>query len=252
MIEQVQSQRSDNYSYIIYSEDAGEAVLVDPILVQEVRHTLAVKRLKVVAIINTHYHSDHISGNSSFAGDDVEVWVPAKEKDRIGGYTGVLDDGMKFTKAGITIECLETPGHTPGSISLICDNESLICGDILFLAGCGNPNFGGNAEQIYGTFSNIFTRLPYDLRVYPGHNYAEKNLRFAQVVEPGNNAITKKLNDVIAANRAGTPPASTLAEEKTYNPFFRYDSTEIRRNLGLENGSDREVFLELRRRRNRF
>ena len=70
--------------------------------------------------------------------------------------------------------------------------------------------------------------LPDDTRVYCGHEYTLKNLQFAHELEPGNEALTRKLRAVEALRRDGKPTVpSTIAEEKATNPFLRVDSPEL-------------------------
>ena len=96
-------------------------------------------------------------------------------------------------------------------------------------------------------------KLPADTALYCGHEYTIANAEFAMSVEPGNEALQKRLAAVKALRAAGKPTLpTTVAEELATNPFIRVDSAEIRANVGLEGASDAEVFAEVRTRKNNF
>lgn len=248
MIERRRTPSGNNYSYVLYDEPGGAACLVDPVAVQGVRETLREEKLEPVYLINTHGHGDHTSGNTEF-GADVEILCHENASERVGSPDRTVTDGEVIRIDNLEIEVLHTPGHTKGSICLKTDSE-LVTGDTVFLSGCGNPKFGGNTRQIFESFRDKIRSLPKDLTLLPGHDYAEKNLRFARKVDPDNEAVQEKLRDV----QAGGEPTSTLEEEQSYNPFFRYDQPEIANNLDAlpSSASDWEVFERLRELRNNW
>jgi hydroxyacylglutathione hydrolase len=99
--------------------------------------------------------------------------------------------------------------------------------------------------------------LPDGLRVFTGHDYADANLRFALDLEPGNKATKKKLADTGKLSKKGKEPApTTIGEEKTYNPFLRYDSPAIVKELKKRNpslgDSSAAHFMELRKLRDEW
>jgi hydroxyacylglutathione hydrolase len=104
--------------------------------------------------------------------------------------------------------------------------QAVFTGDTLFAGGCGRL-FEGDAAQMMASLAKLAV-LPDDTRVYCGHEYTEKNLRFAAMLEPGNQALAAKLTAVQALRREGkfTVP-STIADEKATNPFLRTDSPEL-------------------------
>jgi hydroxyacylglutathione hydrolase len=248
VIERRRAPSGNNYSYVLYDEPGGSACLVDPVAVQEIRDVLEEKNLDPVYLVNTHGHGDHTSGNSHFT-PEVEVLCHEKATRRVGHPDRALQDGEILPVGSLDIEVLHTPGHTDGSLCLKTDS-ALVSGDTVFLAGCGNPKFGGNTRKIFESFKKKIRPLSGDLTLCPGHDYAEKNLRFAENVDPENDAVQQKLRDV----RSGGEPRSTLEEERTYNPFFRFDEPELAANLdGLPpSPSDWEVFERLRDLRNQW
>ncbi len=244
-----QLRRGDNYSYVIYQDSPGPAVLVDPVAEQAVDDYLDRQQLEPRLLINTHSHSDHTSANRSFRQRwalSVAAHPDLDQTDR------PLADGETIRLSNLGITIIHTPGHTPDSICLQGE-DWLITGDTLFLAGCGNPLAGGNTGQLYETFSRKLINLPEQLRVYPGHDYAHKNLRFALSLEPDNQAARDKLQEVEQDSQQNIEPSSNLAEEKCYNPFFRFSTDCLKNQLpDLTGASDREIFLQLRAWRNRF
>jgi len=119
------------------------------------------------------------------------------------------------------------PAHTSGHVAYYFPAErAVFTGDTLFAGGCGRL-FEGDAAQMMNSLGRLAV-LPDDTRVYCGHEYTEKNLRFAAMLEPGNRTLAEKLARVEALRRAGkfTVP-STIAEEKATNPFLRTESAEL-------------------------
>ena len=102
----------------------------------------------------------------------------------------------------------------------------MFCGDTLFAAGCGRL-FEGTSPQMVASLTKL-KNLPDDTKVYCGHEYTQKNLEFALTLEPNNAAVRKKYEEVVEKRKRGksTVP-TTIAEEKSYNPFLRWDSAEL-------------------------
>jgi len=253
LIKQFRSPHGDNYSYVIYSESSTEAALVDPVAVSPVKDFLDQQDLIARYVINTHGHGDHTSGNSSFQSEDRTVFIAHSEaKERIGRADRTVDDGDTISVGSLEIEVLHTPGHTDGSICLIAGN-GLISGDTLFLAGCGNPKFGGDTRKLFETMRDKIRPLSDELILYPGHDYAQRNLEFAREVDPENFDLDEKTAHVRSVRIDGKEPRSTLREEKQYNPFLRYDNRRLAENLPLpDQYTGWDVFRKLRSLRNEW
>jgi hydroxyacylglutathione hydrolase len=103
-------------------------------------------------------------------------------------------------------------------------------GDTLFIAGCGRL-FEGTATDMHNNMVKLMS-LPNDTRIYCGHEYTEKNLKFALTLEPNNTHVQKKLQwtQEMRAKKLPTVP-STVAEEKEINPFVRVTSSELQGNI---------------------
>ncbi|HMJ10461.1 MAG TPA: hydroxyacylglutathione hydrolase C-terminal domain-containing protein, partial [Polyangiaceae bacterium] len=126
----------------------------------------------------------------------------------------------------VSFSVMHIPGHTLGAIAYIAEG-SVFTGDTLFAAGCGRL-FEGTPAMMHESLNVKLASLPDRTRVFFGHEYTESNLKFAAHVEPSNPAIAEKARRVAELRSSGqwTTP-STLAEEKSTNPFMRVTSPEI-------------------------
>ena len=209
---------SDNYIWAL--RDAHCAAVVDPGDAQPVLDYLARENLKLVAILNTHHHADHVGGNAALlAHAPVPVYGPRDE--RIAEVSERLADGQRFALPhfGIELETMEIPGHTRSHIAFYGDGL-LFCGDTLFAAGCGRL-FEGTPRQMHDSLTRL-ARLPDDTRVYCGHEYTLSNIRFAKAVDPDNRHLAE-LEIRAQTQRAQDQPTlpSTIGQEKATNPFLR-------------------------------
>lgn len=217
----------DNYIWAL-ANAAGDVVVVDPGDADAVAQHLDQRSQRLVGILVTHHHHDHVGGVSALAGGGIPVWGPARE--RIPGRTEALTHGDRVTLdalGGLTFEVLEVPGHTAGHIAYVGDGM-LFCGDTLFAGGCGRL-FEGTPAQMRASLETL-RRLPDDTRVYCAHEYTQANLAFALAVEPDNEALRERYAQVSALRADGgiTLP-SDIATERTTNPFLRWDADAVRR-----------------------
>lgn len=168
-----------NYIYIIVDKETSKAIVIDPAWdVPQIKEILDKEGYHLEGIFITHGHPDHTNGITKLLNTkDVPVYVSEHEA----SFYKPIHDNIKGIKpsAVITlgktdIQCLHTPGHTPGSQCFLVQNH-LISGDTLFLDGCGRCDLpGGNAEQMYHTLYNILMKLPPQTIIFPGHNYHHK------------------------------------------------------------------------------
>ena len=207
IFKQVFDTKTSTYTYLIASAKGREAVIIDPVLenVDEYIQLLKELDLKLVQVIDTHIHADHVTGASKLKqatncttlmgehtpADAVEIKVKDNELIKI--------DGLK-------IKSLYTPGHTSDSYSFLLDNY-LFSGDTLLINGTGRTDFqNGNSKDAYNSLFNNILKLPEETLVYPGHDY---NGKFS----------------------------STIGNEKKFNPRLQVKSVdeyvEIMSNLNL-------------------
>ena len=207
ILKQVFDNKTSTYTYLIASAKGREAVIIDPVLenVDKYIQLLNELDLKLVKVIDTHIHADHVTGASKLKqatncttlmgehtpADMVEIKVKDNELIKI--------DGLK-------IKSLYTPGHTSDSYSFLLDNY-LFSGDTLLINGTGRTDFqNGSSKDAYNSLFNNILKLPEETLVYPGHDY---NGKFS----------------------------STIGNEKKFNPRLQVKSVdeyvEIMSNLNL-------------------
>jgi hydroxyacylglutathione hydrolase len=243
----------DNYIWTIHA--AGAAVVVDPGDARPVQDEIDRRGLRLVGILVTHHHWDHVNGIPGLQKRyRVPVYGPASET--IPERTVGLRGGDMFQIAGLGLEmrALWVPGHTAGAIAYH-GHGWLLSGDTLFTAGCGRL-FEGTAVQMYDSLGTLAALDP-ATRVYCGHEYTLRNLAFARLVEPGNAALDRRLAFAESQWALGAPTVpATLASETKTNPFLRCHVTEVReaaeRHTGRRLASPVEVFGALRAWRDKF
>jgi glyoxylase-like metal-dependent hydrolase (beta-lactamase superfamily II) len=174
--------------YLVWDEQSKEAVVIDPGGDPDtIFDVISQNSLKVIHIINTHAHVDHVGANDLIRQktqatlfihsaevsllQDLELNLShalGREKDFL-PPTGVLNDKDKLKLKGFDLEVLHTPGHTPGSICLYVDGR-LFSGDTLFAGGVGRTDLpGGNFRQLKDSLEHKILKLSDEVVVYPGH-----------------------------------------------------------------------------------
>jgi glyoxylase-like metal-dependent hydrolase (beta-lactamase superfamily II) len=169
-------------SYLVGSD--GEAAVIDPQrdVVQYIADVEA-QGLKIKYIIETHLHADFVSGHRELAMQTGAEIVFGKEAGAAFPHRAV-GDGDEITVGKVTLRILETPGHTPESISvLVIDNEGsgkpqkVLTGDALFIGDVGRPDLAGSrgysaaqmASMLYDSLHNKLLKLDDSVEVYPAH-----------------------------------------------------------------------------------
>lgn len=225
---------SDNYIFLIIDSEQKIAAVVDPAQAQPVLQQLEEIGAELVAIFNTHHHSDHVGGNRELIArfPNVRVYGGAEDKGRIPGQQVFLQEGSRVEFAGRTGEVLFVPGHTRAHIAYYFPSPNaeqpsdLFCGDTLFAGGCGRL-FEGTPAQMVTSLSKI-RRLPDNTRVWCAHEYTLNNLKFALTVDSNNPDLQSRLEEVKAArSRSQATVPSILGVEKRTNPFLRWDYPEL-------------------------
>lgn len=249
---------ADNYIWLLRHE--GSAAVVDPGDAAPVLDYLTREGLALAAVLATHHHNDHVGGIAALAQryPGLPVFGPARET--IPCRTRALGEGdeVSVPGMGVTLRVLDIPGHTAGHIAylgMVAGAPSLFCGDTLFAAGCGRI-FEGTPAQMWSSLSAL-SALPGATRVYCGHEYTLANLRFAQAVEPANQALWDRQAEAQALRDAGRPTLpSTIAQEHATNPFLRAAVPAVRvaaeRHAGRSLEGDVESFAALRAWKNAF
>ncbi|MCL5949349.1 MAG: MBL fold metallo-hydrolase [Candidatus Bathyarchaeota archaeon] len=167
--------------YVAISKETKEAILIDPghefsSEAKPIFDYITNGKLKVKFIVNTHGHDDHIKGNALFQQKlNVPIcihpldahFIEGTEKGRFPANV-MLEDGNLVKFGSETLKVMHTPGHTPGSISLV--GEKLVfTGDTLFAGGIGRTDFPGGSMSDMRLSLKKLVSLPDYLLVYPGH-----------------------------------------------------------------------------------
>jgi hydroxyacylglutathione hydrolase len=219
----------DNYSYLIVDEAERVAAVVDCAEVEPVLAAAQREGVTVTTVLSTHHHFDHVGGNEELAGRvPVRVYGNADDAARIPRLTDGVREGDAVHVGRLAGEVLFIPAHTSGHIAYHFPKErAVFTGDTLFAAGCGRL-FEGNPAQMMASLAKL-DALPEDTKVYCGHEYTVRNLEFAHMLEPTNQAIADKLAWAKARRTQNQPTVpSTIGSERATNPFLRTKSPELR------------------------
>lgn len=247
---------SDNYIFVLHDRLQNVAAVVDPAVAQPVLQYLQELKANLVAIFNTHHHSDHVGGNLEMLQrfPQAVVYGGAEDRGRIPGQQVFLQQGDRVAFADRTAEVFFVPGHTRAHIAYYFpplptgEVGELFCGDTLFAGGCGRL-FEGSPAQMVSSLGKLRS-LPDETRVWCAHEYTLKNLQFALTVEPENSDLQIRFRDVEALRRrqVATIP-STLGVEKRTNPFLRWDQPDLR---SATDADSTQTFARLRSLKDRY
>ena len=166
--------------YMVWGEDSDTCVLIDPGFQAEgILEQVRAKRKTVEAVLLTHGHFDHVGGVKAIAAEtgckvylhEDDLTLPSQLTLGTIPYTDTYEEGDEITLAGVTFRVIHTPGHTPGSVCLLCE-DALFAGDTLFAMSCGRTDLpGGNFRAMADSLYRLAT-LEEDYKVYPGHGEA--------------------------------------------------------------------------------
>lgn len=190
----------DNFVYLVGAEGAPEVVVVDPAWdVDAIFRAAEQDGKKIVGAFLSHSHGDHINGVPGLLErGDVPVYAQKEEaafsaelRRLAGDALRPLGPGDRFRVGPLEATALHTPGHTPGSQSLLASGH-IASGDTVFVNACGRCDLkGGDPDAMYRTISSVLMRLPEETKLLPGHDY-------------------------------GDVPVSSIGREKAHNPYFRF------------------------------
>ena len=220
---------NDNYIWLATTNEGS--IVIDPGEAHKTIKYLKGNDLNLEAILITHHHFDHTGGiEDMLKFKSVDVYGPVNN---IPSINKQLRDGDLFSVIGIDFKIIEIPGHTLDHIAFFSENNGkpiLFCGDTIFSSGCGRV-FEGTFEQMHESVLKLKS-LPVNTKIYAGHEYTQSNLQFAMEVEPLNQKLISRYNDVQNLISTGKPTLpSTLELELEVNPFLRCQTNEVQNSV---------------------
>ena len=207
LFRQLFDKSSSTYTYLIASAKGREALIIDPVLenIEQYIKLLNELDLKLVKVIDTHIHADHITAASKLKNKTNCTTIMGEHTPSDTVEIKVKDDEIIYVDK-LEIKVIYTPGHTKDSYSFLM-NDYLFSGDTLLINGTGRTDFqGGNSEDSYNSIFNRLLKLPEETLLYPAHDYNGQTV-------------------------------STIGKEKKFNPRLQVNSVneyiDIMNNLNL-------------------
>ena len=195
IFKQLFDEKSHTYTYVISSGKGREALIIDPVIEKTNEYLQILKNLelKLVKVIDTHIHADHVSGLNELN--------KKTNCTRIMGDTSpseVVDikvkDNEKIKIEEIELTSIYTPGHTKCSYSFLM-KDRVFTGDTLLINGTGRTDFqGGSVKDQYNSIFNNLLKLPEETLVYPAHDYNGK--KYSTIIKEKNNNPRLQINSL--------------------------------------------------------
>jgi len=168
-------EASSTYTYLISSGKGREALIIDPVIEKINDYILYLKKLdlKLVKVIDTHIHADHISGLNELKKKTNCVTIMGSQS--LSEVVSLrVKDNEKIRIENIELTSIYTPGHTDCSYSFLM-NDRIFTGDTLLINGTGRTDFqNGNSTDQYHSLFECILKLPNETFVYPAHDYNGK------------------------------------------------------------------------------
>ncbi len=193
IFKQLFDTKSSTYTYVISSGKGREALIIDPVIEHTTEYIKLLKNLelKLVKVIDTHIHADHISGLNELS-KQTNCSRIMGEKSESEVIDIKVSDNEKIKIENIELKSIYTPGHTKCSYSFLM-NKCVFTGDTLLINGSGRTDFqGGNALEQYDSIFNKLLKLPEETIVYPAHDY--KGKKFSRIIDEKNNNPRLQVN----------------------------------------------------------
>ena len=186
IFEQLFDTKSSTYTYVISSGEGREALIIDPVIehTDDYLKILEKLKLKLVKVIDTHIHADHITALNELNKRTSCVRIMGENS-----KSEVIDlkikDNEKINIENIELKAMYTPGHTDCSYSYLM-NDRVFTGDTLLINGTGRTDFqNGSSYDAYESLFNKLLKLPEKTLVYPAHDYNGK--KFSTIENEKNN-----------------------------------------------------------------
>jgi hydroxyacylglutathione hydrolase len=244
----------DNYGVLVHDSATGATASIDAPDGDAVIAAAEAKGWTISHLLITHHHADHVQGMPALKArfPNVRTFGPLKEAAKIGALDTTLSEGDFVSVGGLGARVIETPGHTAGHIAYWFEEEEIaFCGDTLFALGCGRV-FETPLAVMWSSLCKL-AALPGETEIYCGHEYTEANARFALTIEPDNELLKGRAEQIakLRADKLATLP-TTIALELVTNPFLRAEEASVQAHLGMIGADPAAVFAEIRTRKDRF
>ncbi len=244
---------SDNYGYLLHDQATGATAAIDAPDKNAMLEALELRGWNLTDIFVTHHHFDHTDAIVPLKKQfDIKVSGPAAEADKIAGLDVKLSDNDTVELGQTQLKVIATPGHTLGHICFFdSDNKNLFSGDALFSLGCGRM-FEGTPGPMWDGLKRL-RELPDETLVHCGHEYSAANAAFALSIDPRNNALTTRAQNItlLRRNHQATVPF-VLGEDKRANPFLRADKPDIAQAMHLMGAAPQTIFAAVRKAKDDF
>lgn len=244
---------SDNYAVLAHDSESEQTILVDAPDEKPILTALEKTGWALTHILITHHHWDHVQGLKAIKkATGAMVHGPASSMEKIAEIDHGLEDGDEFKIGDLKLYALGTPGHTLDHISYwLPDSEVAFTGDTLFVMGCGRV-FEGSMRDMWFAVDKL-AKLPPETSIYCGHEYTEANAKFCRSIEPGNEILKQREEEIKALRASGKPTVpTTILTELATNTFIRANHPDVKAALGMSEASDPDVFAEIRTRKDNF
>ena len=193
IFKQLYDDKSSTYTYIISSGKGREALVIDPVIekTNEYLNLLKQLNLKLVKVIDTHIHADHVSGLNELSKNTNCTKVMGEKTE-----SEVIDikvkENEKIKIEDIELKTIYTPGHTSCSYSFFM-KDRVFTGDTLLINGTGRTDFqNGDAQEQYDSIFNKLLKLPKETLVYPAHDYNGKKFSTIEIEKNNNPRLQVK------------------------------------------------------------
>ena len=244
---------SSTYTYIIADRQTKEAAIIDPVLETVDRDLKLIDELglKLVYVLDTHIHADHITGAGEIR-RRTEAKTAVSRRANVDCVDIALEDGQELTLGDKKIKVIATPGHTDTCLTFGFEGM-IFTGDALLIRGCGRTDFQqGSADDLYDSVHEKLFQLPDDTIVYPGHDYRGltsttiglekahnprlgiKNSRedFKKIMSELKLANPKKIHEAVPANLAcGRPKDSRVLHPQVVDGIPEITVEDVLRHL---------------------
>ena len=218
IFKQLFDQKSSTYTYLIASSKGREALIIDPVLENVSDYIILLKELdlRLVKVIDTHIHADHVTGASKLK-DITKCSTIMGDHTPADAVEIKVKDDEYINLENLKIRAMYTPGHTSDSYSFLMDNY-LFSGDTLLINGTGRTDFqNGDSKDAYNSIFNKLLKLPDETFLYPAHDYKGEKV-------------------------------STIGKEKKQNPRLQVSSVDeyvdLMKNLNLKKPTEIEFNVE--------